>query len=74
MRGNLSEEQTAKLNAIPTETVEEFLARGGKINKTCPVVRQKRRIDAQKLLNLALGTDDEEAVIKFLASQGIDVQ
>lgn len=79
------------------ETVEQFLARGGKITKcrtygyrkhsSIPsatdntgkvgkggrIVKQKG-VDAQQLLDAAIGTEHEEAAIAFLESQGYEVE
>lgn len=62
------------------ESVEAFLARGGKIQtlkKTASVknkVREtKMSIDAQALFDRAVGTKDEAEVIKFLKSQGFEI-
>lgn len=74
------------------ETVEEFVARGGKITKcktygirkfsSIPkfyesqnngLTKKKQGIDAQELLDNALGTKDEQDVIAFLESQGYEV-
>ena len=73
-----AEENTRKKhNSIQLETAEEFLARGGKAQKVG--ARQsfgskKKSIDAQKLLDAAAGTSSEAEVIKFLRSQGIQVE
>lgn len=73
-----AEENTRnKFNSIKLETTEEFLARGGSAQKI--KVRQSfgsrsKAIDAQKLLDAAAGTSSEAEVIKFLRSQGIQVE
>ena len=61
------------------ETVEQFLARGGKIDKVAEGVSGKRKarkpkLDAQALLDKAMGTPQEQEVINFLKSQGIEVE
>jgi hypothetical protein len=63
------------------ETVEQFLARGGQIEKIEEGVsgKQKRtaksnKVDAQALLDKAIGTPQEQEVINFLKSQGIEVE
>lgn len=75
-KGHLSPEQEAK--AQNKETIEQFLARGGQIQKIAEGVSGKRKrsnkIDAQALLNKALGTPQEQQVIEFLKSQGIEVE
>lgn len=82
------------------ETVEEFLARGGKITQ-CRTYGYKKHssipglvdntgkvgkdgrvcgpkkpkgVDAQQLLDAAVGTEHEEEVIAFLESQGYEVE
>lgn len=77
MKSNLSPEQIKKINSIPTETVEQFLARGGEIQVIGASVSKRsptHKIDAQKLMDLAAGTANEQAVINFLISQGFDIQ
>lgn len=72
--GNQSKEQTR-------ETTEQFLARGGKID-IVPEGRSYKhkrkakstKIDAQALLNKAVGTPQEKEVVAFLKSQGITVE
>lgn len=86
---------------IKFESVDEFIARGGKVKKCMTYeinkyssipkaysgqgglnrgdikngrVTKKQGIDAQTLLDAAHGTKDEEAVIKFLESQGYEVE
>lgn len=66
------------------ETVEQFLARGGKIEKVGKqtsgtkkarkVQTTSNKIDAQKLLDSVSGTAKEVEVINFLKSQGIEVE
>jgi len=63
------------------ETVEQFLARGGIIEKIAKSTSNKsnskvkaNKIDAQALLNAAMGTDKEQEVINFLKTQGIEVE
>lgn len=71
------------MSIIKTETTEEFLARGGVIQKieegmSCkrksPPKKKKQTINAQALLDAAVGTEREEEVINFLKSQGIEVE
>lgn len=66
-----------------TETTEEFLARGGVIEKIkegmsnkrkSPPKEKKQTINAQALLDAAVGTEREEEVVNFLKSQGIEVE
>lgn len=65
---------------IKKETVEEFLARGGKITKIVEGDSYKRKnrktgkINAQKLLDACKCEAEEENVINFLKSQGITVE
>lgn len=61
------------------ETVEQFLARGGKIQKV-PLRASKysktnksNKIDAQKLLDKAIAAGKGEEAIKFLIEQGFEV-
>lgn len=72
----LSPEQEER--AKNRETIEQFLARGGQIQKIAQGVSGKRKrsnkIDAQALLNKALGTPQEHQVIEFLKSKGIEVE
>lgn len=61
------------------ETVEQFLARGGEIQRVAEGISGKRKaktpkLDAQALLNAAMGTPQEQEVINFLKSQGIEVE
>ena len=79
MKSNLSPEQTKRIAEAKVETAEEFLARGGVIHKVATGVSGKYKstsngINPQKLLDLAVGTKMEAEVIKFLASQGYDVE
>lgn len=67
-------EKEIKINAIVPETVEEFLARGGKITSNRPKMKKINKIDAQVLLDAAIGTPYEKETIQFLASQGISVE
>lgn len=66
-----------KFNTMKLETAEDFLARGGVVEK-CKTRKsfgsKKKAIDAQKLLDAAAGTSSEAEVIKFLRSQGIQVE
>lgn len=68
-------EKEVKIKSIKPESVEEFLARGGKIITTYEKKTKKvsHKTDAQTLLDAAMGTEHEAEMIKFLASQGIDV-
>lgn len=81
MSSPFSPERQAEIKAIKPQTVEEFLAAGGSIEKAN--LKQKKAkqvkvsgksIDAQTLLDAAIGTPAEKEVIAFLASQGIDVE
>jgi len=62
------------------ETVNEFLARNGEINKFMEgdsgkrKIRIPNKIDAQKLLNNCKNEAEERSCIDFLRSQGIEVQ
>lgn len=64
---------------VETESVDEFLARGGKIRKIAEGDTYKRKtrkstnINAQALLDKAMGTANETDVIAFLKSQGYKV-
>ena len=77
-KSNLSKKQEE--NFKNRETVEQFLARGGQIQTIDEGVSGKHKkraksntIDAQALLDKAMGTPQEEQVINFLKSQGIEV-
>lgn len=83
-KSNLSPEQEkARSN---TESVEAFLARGGNIQKVGAAAPKKSKgksiksavksdkVDAQKLLDAAVASGCEGEVIKFLKTQGIEVQ
>ena len=69
---------------VKCESVEEFLARGGKIQKVAPSASGKKRtstpkkkektVDPQALLDAATGTPQEAEVIAFLKSQGFEVE
>jgi hypothetical protein len=73
-----AEEKTRnKFNSIKLETAKEFLARGGsaqKVKTSQSFGSRNKAIDAQKLLDAAAGTKHEAEVIKFLRSQGIQVE
>ena len=69
-----TQERQDELKKIQPETVEEFLARGGRVQTNLKKTKAKTKINAQELLDAAIGTDNEAAVIAFLASQGIEVQ
>lgn len=62
------------------ETVNEFLARGGKVNKFTKgdsgkrKTRKSNKIDAQKLLDNCKNEAEERSCIDFLKTQGIEVQ
>lgn len=81
-RSNLTKEQEKAFES--RETVEQFLARGGQINKINEGVSGKKKprqtkaksnkINAQALLDAAMGTPKEAEVINFLKSQGIEVE
>ena len=70
---------------IKVETTQEFLACGGQIEYIAPKVSglrpapkprkpKSKGIDAQALLDAAVGTPQEAEVIAFLKSQGIEVE
>ena len=67
-------------NIKKAETVEEFLARGGQIQKFAEGDSYKRKtrkptkIDAQALLDNCKNEHEEKSVIAFLKSQGIEVE
>jgi hypothetical protein len=61
-----------EIDKIKPESVEDFLARGGKVQTNTKA--KSNKIDAQALLDAAMGTENEAAVIKFLISQGLDVE
>lgn len=66
-----------KFDSLKLETAEEFLARGGNVqqcNTRQTFGSKKKSIDAQKLLDAAVGTSSEAEVVKFLRSQGIQVE
>lgn len=79
-KGNLNAKQEKAFEN--RETVEQFLARGGEIKKVDEGVSGKKKtrkpksnkIDAQALLDAAVGTPKEAEVINFLKSQGIEVE
>jgi hypothetical protein len=64
---------------VKQETTEEFLARGGKINKIAEGDTYKRKtrkplpFDAQGFLDKALGTEHEAEAIAWLERNGYDV-
>lgn len=75
----MKSEKEIRIENARVESVEEFLARGGTIknvDKSASKYKKssKKKIDAQALLDAAIGTPQEAEVIKFLASQGIEVQ
>ena len=65
---------------VKTETVEEYLSRGGKIEKFAEGDSYKRKtrkpltIDAQTLLDNCKNEHEERSLIDFLKTQGIEVQ
>lgn len=68
-------EEMKKNHAIELETVNSFLSRGGKIQTIGNIQSMdKRKTDAQKLLNNAIGTPYEQEVINFLRKQGIQIE
>lgn len=80
-KSHISPEQEESVKRA--ETVEQFLARGGKIQtlkKTASVKNRKtirkasNKIDAQKLLDEAMAAGLGDEAIAFLQSQGIEVQ
>ena len=78
-RNYMKSEKEIRIENARVESVEEFLARGGSVKKVDEGASRykksnKNKIDAQKLLDAAIGTEHEAEVIKFLASQGIGVQ
>jgi hypothetical protein len=81
MNSPFSPERQAEIKAIKPQTVEEFLAAGGSIDKVNTKQAKEKKvkmngntIDAQALLDAAAGTPAEKEVIAFLASQGIEVE
>ena len=66
-------EQEIKVRSIKPESVEEFMARGGKVITDFSKKKVTHKTDAQALLDAALGTEHEAEMIRFLASQGIEV-
>lgn len=75
MSSPFTQERQDELKKIQPESVEQFLARGGKLQTNLNKTKVKsNKIDAQKLLDASIGTENEAAVIAFLASQGIEVQ
>lgn len=84
-KSNTSPEQDAQFEK--RETVDEFLARGGNVTKvdkkasgkkkiktkTKTVKVKNNKIDAQALLDSAMGTPQEAEVVAFLKTQGIEV-
>jgi hypothetical protein len=75
-KSNFGKEKQAKLNSLKLETADEFLNRGGKIISTSgkQSFGSRKSIDAQKLLDSAVGTKYESEVIKLLKAQGIQVE
>lgn len=77
------------MSKTKVETVQEFINRGGKVNKcptrqvrkfsSCPSLylpkkaTKKLGIDAQALLDAAVDTEHEAEAIAFLESQGYEV-
>jgi hypothetical protein len=76
-KSNLSPEQEKARSNV--ESVDAFLARGGKIENVNGKQRDKSlkvnngKIDAQALLDAAIKNGQEKEVIAFLESQGIKV-
>lgn len=78
-KSNISPELEKKRSN--NESVEQFLARGGKIQKVqsfsdvAPKAKVKGgKIDAQALLDAAVAAGQEKEMIAFLKSEGIEVQ
>jgi len=65
--------QEIKVKGIKPESIEEFMARGGKIVTNFSKKKVTHKTDAQALLDAALGTEHEAEMIRFLVSQGIEV-
>ena len=75
------------MNKVKIETVQQFLARGGKVEKcptrqvrkfsSCPALympkKQKTGYSAQEILDAAVGTVHEAEAIAFLETQGYEV-
>lgn len=65
---------------VKAETTEEFLARGGNITRVAEddsykrKTRKTNKINAQALLDAAIGTPQEAEVVAFLKSQGVEVE
>jgi len=69
------------------ETVQQFIARGGKVVKcktrgvkkfssipqAYKATKKPKSIDIQALLDAAVGTEHEETAIAFIESQGYEV-
>lgn len=67
-------EEMKKHHSSKLETAEEFFARGGQVQKFgSREAAVKKKLDAQKLLDAAVGTPYEKEVITFLRKQGIQV-
>lgn len=64
-------------NDLKIESVEDFIARGGRVQQFVEgdsykrKTRKTQKIDVFGLLNAARGTDQEKEVIAFLKSQGV---
>ena len=72
MKSPFTHERQQEIKAIAPETVEAFLARGGKV--ITKVFKKKTKVDVQALLDASIGTEYEQEVIRFLTTQGIEVQ
>lgn len=76
-KSNFGKEKQAKLNSLKLETAEEFLARGGKVQRIAcreSFGDRSKSVDAQKLLDKVVGTKHEAEVVKILRSQGIQIE
>lgn len=74
-KSHISPEQEESVKRA--ETVEQFLARGGKIQKVAfeqsKRAKHTKKIDAQKLLDMAIAAGKGEEAIKFLKEQGFEI-
>jgi hypothetical protein len=71
-KSNLSPEVEKARSKV--ESVDDFLARGGVIQKVGRSYSKSNKIDAQKLLDEAIKAGCADEAIKFLKQQGIEVQ
>lgn len=76
-KSNYGKDQVEKMSKVKMQSVDDYLAKGGKIQTVKTGLGKYSKphaIDAQVLLDKVTGTKHEEEVIRFLRSKGIKVE